>query len=62
MANPPVKLVLVAAIIAALLVAAVLLDVPPLVVAVAGGLGIGVLAAYAARLRRAAARTQREER
>ena len=61
--NPAVKLLLLAAIIAALGVAAYLLDVPVIVVAAGAGLGWGALAAYAARLRRArAAQTDRDTR
>jgi heme A synthase len=61
--NPAVKLLLLAAIIAALGVAAYLLDVPVIVVAAGAGLGWGALAAYAARLRRAqAGRTDRDAR
>ncbi|MDE3127948.1 MAG: hypothetical protein KGL38_08075 [Gemmatimonadota bacterium] len=61
MHHPTAKLLLVAAIIAALAVAGLLLDLSPLVVGIGVGLGVGVLAAYAARLRRVAARAAERE-
>ncbi len=56
MRSPTTRLLLAAAIVAALAVAGILLALPPLVVGIGVGLALGVLAAYAARLRRAAAR------
>ncbi|HVA58362.1 MAG: hypothetical protein WBQ26_10435 [Gemmatimonadaceae bacterium] len=50
-----VTLLLLAAIIVALAVAALLLDVPVLVIAVGVGVFAGMLAAFAARTRRASA-------
>ncbi|MDE3053119.1 MAG: hypothetical protein KGN74_09195 [Gemmatimonadota bacterium] len=48
------RLLLAAAIVVALAMAGILLDLPPLAVGAGAGLALGVVAAYAARLRRAA--------
>lgn len=54
-----VRRLLVAAIVAALAVAAWLLDVPLLAIAVAVAMGVGAIAAFASRRRRRAARSER---
>lgn len=61
MRHAALRLVLAAAIVAALAAAGILLAVPPLAVGLGLGLGLGVLAAYGSRLRRAAARKAERE-